>query len=219
MEKDSNLPAVFTPENEPYLGLKSLMWFDRIIVWALTGNRLVAEYTHSHKAILTRLQLASCQIIPQGINIALAMRELVRQGYLLPGLVLMRPLIERAAIISYLDMHPDACDIWENGWTHKDRPSLATMLHEMNGASGVDEAQRIVSAHNHIVHGDPIASYYNLINLPDGSVGYASGKILDNPDFCDNIAMEAQCYLIVLASRMSRIFSEVDIPAMESQIE
>lgn len=218
MENDFDLPAVFTPANEPYLGLKSLMWFDRIIVWALTGNRLVAEYTHNNKATLTRLQRASCQIIPQGINIALAMRELMRQGYLLPALVLMRPLIERAAIISYLDMHPDACEIWENGWTHKERPSLATMLHEMSGASGVDDAQRIVSAHNHIVHGDPIASYYNLINLQDGSVGYASGKILYNPEFCDNIAMEGQCYLVVLASRMSMIFSEVDIPEMDTQI-
>jgi len=215
---DDNLriPVVFTPENEPCLGIKSVLWFDRIIVWALAGNKLVAEYTHRHTQTLSPLQHAACQIIPQGINIALAIRELIRQGYLFPSLVLMRPLIERAAVISYLDTHPDACAIWESGWKYSERPSLGAMLNEISGGTGIEEAQRLCSAHNHIVHGDPISSYHNLVHLQDNKVGYASGKILNNPEFCDGISMEAQCYLVVLAARMSSIFPEVDIPAMET---
>ena len=215
MGNDVKTPAVFTPENEPYLGLKSVLWFDRVIVWALAGNELIAEYTHKHSQTLSPFQRAACQIIPQGINMALAIRELIRQGYLFPSIVLMRPLMERAAVISYLDTHPDAGVIWESGWKHSKRPSLATMLNEMSGSADPNEAQRICSAHNHIVHGDPIGSYYNLVHLDDNKVGYASGKILNNPDFCDGIAMEAQCYLIVLATKMSKIFPEVEIPTME----
>ena len=215
MDDNHTIPPVFTPENEPYLGIKSVLWFDRIIVWSLAGNRLVAEYTHRHAQTLSALQHASCQIIPQGINIALAIRELIRQGYLFPSLVLMRPLIERAAVVSYLDTHPDAVEIWESGWKHSERPSLATMLNEMSGCAGLEDAQRICSAHNHIVHGDPISSYHNLVHFQDNRVGYASGKALNNPELCDGIAMEAQCYLLVLAARMSSIFPEVDIPAME----
>lgn len=73
-------PAVFTPDNEPYLGLPSLVWFDRVIVWALAGNKLVAAHTHENQAALNDLQRSSCQIIPQGINIALSIRELLRLG-------------------------------------------------------------------------------------------------------------------------------------------
>jgi hypothetical protein len=37
---------------------------------------------------------------PQGISLALSIRELIRQGYLFAALVLVRPLIERAVRIS-----------------------------------------------------------------------------------------------------------------------
>lgn len=88
-------------------------------------------------------------------------------------MVLVRPLIERAAIISYLDIHPEAIGFWHNGWKHGERPSLARMLRAMAG-SQVDPqaAQKICDAHNHLVHGDPIASYYNLINLRDGRAAF-----------------------------------------------
>jgi hypothetical protein len=62
----------------------------------------IAAYTRLHRDELTDLQRAACQIVPQGINLALSIRELIRQGYLFAALVLVRPLIERAAIISYM---------------------------------------------------------------------------------------------------------------------
>jgi hypothetical protein len=210
-------PAVFTPDNEPYLGLPSIVWFDHIIVWALAGSEKIAEYTHRNIGHLSPIQTAASQIIPQGINIALAIRELLRQGYLFPANVLIRPLIERAGIISYLCMHPDAIELWQGGWKHKDRPSLAKMLHVMGGKSAsLHDAKTIVDVHNHIVHGDPISSYANLIELGDGRAGYASSKILDSPETADSVAMEAQCYLLVLASRMGQAFPAVDIPAMSA---
>ena len=207
-------PAVFTPDNEPYLGLRAVLWFDRIIVWALEANHRVAAYTHAHKEELSPLQRAACQIIPQGINIALSMRELVRQGYLFPAMVLMRPLIERAAVLSYLADNPGAVPLWENGWKYAQRPPLAKMLQSMSGAS-VDPtvAAKVCAAHNHLVHADPVGSYYSLVHLGDGRAAYASSKMLDSPDMAEAISMEAQRYLIVLAGRMAQVFPDAEAPA------
>jgi hypothetical protein len=214
MPDDPKMPAVFTPDNEPYLGLPSILWFDRTIVWALAGNKLVADYTHEHSATLSKLQRAACQIIPQGINIALSIRELLRQAYLFPALVLMRPLVERAAVISYLCLHPEGVALWEKGWKHDKRPKLAKMLQAMSGREDEEAARNVCAVHNHIVHGDPVGALSNLIQLGDGRAAYASGKVLGNPDLASNIAMEAQCYLIVVASRMAHAFPDVQVPPM-----
>ena len=208
-------PAVFTPDNEPYLGLQEVLWFDRIIVWALEANHRVAAYTHAHKEELSPLQGAACQIIPQGINIALSIRELVRQGYLFPAMVLMRPLIERAAVLSYLADYPGAVSLWEGGWKHAQRPPLAKMLQSMGGANvNATEAAKICAAHNHIVHADPVGTYYNLVHLDDGRAAYASSKMLDSPEMAETISMEAQCYLIVLGGRMAHVFPDANVVAM-----
>ena len=211
MTQHREIPPVFTPGNEPYLGLESLLWFDRIICWSLESNTKVARWTRQNSNNLTELQRAGCQIIPQGVSIALSIRELIRQAYLFSALILVRPLIERAAVVSYLDSHPDAVAEWENGWRQGARPSLATMLASMAGGVPVAEAQKICSAHNHMVHGDPLSCCNNLIALPDGAAGYASSKILNNPKLCDEVAMESQCYLIVLSGRMSSIFPNVEL--------
>lgn len=216
MSDQPQTPAVFTPDNEPYLGLPSILWFDRIIVWALAGNTLVATYTQAHAATLSGLQRAACQIIPQGINISLSIRELLRQAYLFPALVLMRPLVERAAVISYLSLHAEAVSLWENGWPHGKRPSLPAMLQAMSGNNDADSARNVCAAHNHIVHGDPIGAFSNLIQLGDGRAAYASGKVVGSPDLATNIAMEAQCYLMVVASRMAQVFPEVQVPPMST---
>jgi hypothetical protein len=85
------------------------------------------------------------------------------------------------------------------------------MLASMAGGVPVVEAQKICDAHNHMVHGDPLSCCNNLISLPDGAAGYASGKILNNSNLCDEVAMESQCYLVVLSGRMSSIFPDAGI--------
>src|SRR3989344_9204142 len=104
-------------------------------------NKLVAKYTFENSKQLSRLQWAVCQIIPQGISISLSIRELIRQAYLFSALILIRPLIERDAIISYLNIHPEKVDLWEKGWIHGSRPSLAELQKEMSGGREKQEAQ------------------------------------------------------------------------------
>ncbi len=134
-QNDDSSPAVFTPGNEPYLGRRPLLQFDRIIVATLRANRAVAAASRDRD--LTDLQRAASQIIPQGVSIGLSIRELLRQGYLFSAFVLVRPLIERAAIISYLVRHPEAVQHWKSGWKLGERPSLRRMLDAM-GWSEVD---------------------------------------------------------------------------------
>jgi len=207
-DNGNNIPVVFTPENEPYLGRVALHKLDLCIIGALRANRAVADASHATE--LTDLQRAACEIIPQGVSIGLSIRELIRQGYLFSAFVLLRPLIERGAIISYLVQNPESVEDWKNGWKHGERPSLRKMLDAM-GWSHVDTsmAKQICEFFSHAVHGDPFASYWNTIHLKDGDIGYASGRILNRPDFCDMIATSTFPHFIILMAMMAACFPSV----------
>jgi hypothetical protein len=211
MEKSTKeMPAVFTPDNEPYLGNQSVYHFDQVIISCMEANRDVAAYTHSHE--LNELQKAACQIIPQGINLSLSIRELVRQGYLFSAAVLMRSLIERAAMISYLCDKPEEVKLWKDGWKYRERPSLSKMLTTMHGEADIEQAKQICDTFNHLVHGDPIGSSFNLVTLDDKTLGYAVGKVLSEPEFCDFVCLQSYCYLIILMGRMTQCFPGIKGP-------
>jgi len=181
--------------------------FDQVIISCLEQNGGVASYTRRNP--LSDLQKATCQIIPQGINLGLTIRELVRQGYLFGALVLMRPLIERAAMISYLHSQPEEIGVWRDGWPNGKRPSLAKMLQTMRGKADIDIARQLCEMFGHIVHGDPVGSDWNLVRLTDGSLGYSVGKVIDDPELCDFICFQSYCYLIVLMGMMAACFPQV----------
>jgi len=199
MEKRADRPkAVFTPDNEPYLGRQSVYHFDQVIVSCLEANAEAAAFSREHTHELSDLQKAACQIIPQGINLALSIRELVRQGYLFA-----------AAVISYLHERPDEVRLWRDGWRYRERPSLAAMLATMHGEADINQAKQICDTFNHLVHGDPIGSSFNLVDLGSGGLGYSVGKVLSKPDLCDFICFQSYCYLIVLMGRMAGCFPRV----------
>jgi hypothetical protein len=202
--KQSEIIPIFTPQNEPYLGRESVYHFDQVIVSCLEANADVVAYTHKNK--LDDLQRAACQIIPQGINLALSIRECVRQGYLFAAAVLMRSLIERAATISYLHEKPDEVSVWKDGWKYRERPKLAEMLATMNKEVDTKKAQEICDTFNSLTHGDPIGASFNLVKLSDGGLGYSVGKALNEPEFCDFICFQSYCYLVVIMGRMAGIF-------------
>jgi len=199
-------PPIFTPDNEPYIGRQSVYHFDQIILACLEANAKVAYFTKTHE--LSELQKAACQIIPQGINLGLSIRELVRQGYLFAAGVLLRSLIERAAIISYLYRNPDAVSLWHGGWKFRKRPSLQEMLATMGEQARYPEAQKVCETFNHIVHGDPIGASFNLVDLGDGGLGYSVGKVLNRADLCDFICSQSCSYLIVISAMMVACFPE-----------
>jgi len=214
----ADTPVVFTPDNEPYLGRGALLTFDQEIPFSVWVNTHIAAYTRAHSDELTDLQRAACQIVPQGINLALSIRELIRQGYLFAALVLIRPLIERAAIISYICDHPEAVEKWKGGWRFRERPALSTMLHSMaRGGAELAVAKDICEHYGHIVHGDPVSAEWNRIPLDDGSLGYAVGKVLNHPSLCDELALQGSAYLRILVARATACFPEAEPPKPERQ--
>lgn len=132
---------IFTPDNEPYLGRELLRALDNLIVACLESNSKIARRTHQI-AQRTDLQDAACVLIPQGVNLSLAIRELVRQGYLFAAKVLLRPLAERSVTILYLCENPAKMETWNRGWSHRERPTLA----RMNGLDQHDIARRRIWA-------------------------------------------------------------------------
>ena len=197
--------------DDPYLGRESVFHFDQMISAAMEKNRLVAEWTHSNA--LTPLQKAASEILPHAFSLACAVRELIRTGYLFPAEVLIRPLLERAAVISYLVEVPDSVPLWEKGWPYKTRPSLAAMLVHMRGAKHEDKetARLIVDHFNAIIHADPSGSYRNLGTDKEGRTGFASGPNRNSPDACDEICFQCSMYLVIPVARMVQIFPAIGI--------
>ncbi len=178
--------------------------FDLVITQALEDSGKVASFTR--ETDVSPLQRAAAEIIPQGLNLALSIRELVRQGYLFGAVVLLRPLMERAAIASYLHANPTAVSLWEDGWQRQARPSTARMLAAMNSEFNQAEVERLLQTFNHIVHGDPNSIPFNLIDLGEGAWGHTVGKNVTDGKLCDFVCDQAMCWLVVLAGRMAGCF-------------
>jgi hypothetical protein len=198
-------PVVFGPDNEPYLGRETVRVFDELIVVCLNINGRVAPHTHQIEK--NDLQWAACQIIPSGISLALSIRELVRQGYLYGALVLVRPLAERSMTVLYLHRFPHKLEIWNRGWSHKERPTLAKMFNEIGGEQFPNCGPEITQS-NSLTHGDPASSLWNLVTMGDGLPGHAVSKLLTRPDLCDRVCMDSAMWLSVLLGMMTTIFAD-----------
>ena len=198
--------AVYSPDDEPYLGRETVLAFDKLIIACLETNSEIAPLTH--KIDKTDLQWAACQLIPQGISIALSIRELVRQGYLFGALVLMRPLAERTTILLYLHRNPSKVQIWKRGWKYGERPSFAKMLKVIAGENFPGIEGEITRLLNSLSHGDPESAVWSLVQLDAGGVGHGVSKIVDNPALCDKVCLDASTWLAVLLGMMSAIFPE-----------
>jgi hypothetical protein len=189
------MDVAFTPENEPYLGRQALERFDRLIVVSLQRNEELAE--KSRGADLSDLQLAACQIVPQALKLALAQRELVRQGYLFAARVLTRPLVERVVILLYLESNPSKIRAWKDGWQHRDRPSLRAMFAQVieQHMKFLDAYPGLVDEFNSLTHGDPASSLHNLTFTEAGEPVFGVSKDLDRPELCDRVCEEVSLWL------------------------
>jgi hypothetical protein len=200
---------IYTPDNEPYLGRDSVFHFDQMILAAMEQNAQIGPWTHGKK--LTPLQRAATELLPHGFSIALSIRELIRQGYLISAEILLRPLVERAAVISYLCETPSALPLWEAGWPHKSRPPLYKMLAAMRGTKGTvqeneDMARQITQHFNAIVHADPLGARRQVTMIKDGRSGYTASKSLNDIERFDDICFQSAMYLVILTARAIQIF-------------
>ncbi len=206
--------TVFTPADEPYLGHESVYQFDKLLKLFVDEQVRIGSWTRA-AAELTPMQRVAAEVVPSASSIALSIRELVRQGYLLSALILTRPLMERVATLSYLIENPSQVVEWEHGWPHKTRPPLKDRMAAMMSVTGSvapgqapteDELHKVVHRYNSLVHGDPSGALHGAILLPDGRAGYTIGKDLNSPNRADEVCFETVCWLVVLLGRCTQIF-------------
>lgn len=200
--------------------------FDQIIELFVAEQQRIAAWTH--KAQLSPLQRAASELVPSASSIALSIRELVRQAYLLSALILTRPLMERVATFSYLIENPSMVAQWEQGWRHMTRPTLKARTHAMRNVAGaptpvgvrhaadqVDVAS-IIARYNSLVHGDPAAAASSVVLLDCGSLGFPTGKDTTSPDRADDMCLESACWLVVLLARCAQVFPDLPRPEIVS---
>jgi hypothetical protein len=212
----NEIPAVFTPGNEPYLGRSLLFAFDQLICSAMEQNAITAPA--SHERILTDSQKMACQVIAQALSIALSIRELIRQGYLFGGHVLLRALVERSAILLYLHLYPEEIEKWNRGWEGHEAPSLAKMFEKIQAKQQHGSAIRgsdLTASMNSLLHSKPDSAPWNLVELQRGRIGHAVSKILDRPELCDELCANAIPWLAVVQGMMAAYFADESIESLE----
>jgi hypothetical protein len=211
MTSTAETTIIYTPDNEPYLGRESVFRLDKTIVQCLTMSREIAPRTY----IMTKskIQEAACHLIPQGLSIALSLRELVRQGHLFGGLALLRPLAERVVILYYLQNNPNEMIKWERGWRHNEAPSLANMITKLGAGKWENLGPEITRPLNSIIHGKPDSAAWTLTNVGEDQWAHVVSKILDNPGLCDKVCYDADSWLMMAYVMMGVLFpQQQDIP-------
>jgi len=157
----------------------------------------------------------ACQVVAQAISIALSIRELIRQGYLFGGHVLLRALAERSAILLYLHYYPTEINKWNRGWEHNETPSLAKMFEKIQAKQQPGSpicGGDLTAPMNSLLHSKPDSAPWNLIQLKDGGFGHAVSKILDRPELCDKLCANAIPWLVVVQVMMVAYFAD-ELPA------
>ncbi len=206
---ENNIPIIFTPDNEPYLGRELLYQFDQIITSCLKINENVARLTHNIK--FSDHQNAASILIPQSISLILSLRELIRQGYLLGAKTLVRPIIERGAILLYLHLIPSEIILWNEGWIYGKAPGLVTMMKKIVGSIDSQKEfdfKNITADFNAIIHGAPDSALYSTVPMSDGRPGFTSSKSLNVPELCDSICADIIPWITIIQSMMIAYFPE-----------
>lgn len=214
---DGDLQPVYLPHNEPYLGNKSLLAFDRAIPRAMQVHAAIGPATFSGE--LSSLQLCATEIIPQGISIALSIRELIRQAYLFSAAILMRPLVERTGLMQHLVTYPSAVEAWHAGWKRKDQPAFDALFVLVMPDASMEHREEVTSLMHKLVHTDPKSALFNMFRRPDGSLAFASGKILSRMDSAEVVADLAHHCLRRLTAMSAYVFEYqlVDTPRTSSK--
>jgi hypothetical protein len=206
------MPVVFTPADEPYLGRNLLFHLDQIISSVMEQNSVTAPASHGGR--LNEHQRMACQVIAQALSIMLSIRELIRQGYLFGAHVLLRALVERAAILLYLHLYPEAIDCWNRGWNQQDAPGLAKMFDAIQAKQQRDPQVRgrdLTASMNSLLHAKPDSAPWNLVPMGENGFGHAVSKILNRPELCDDLCANAIPWVAVLQGMMAAYFPEAPV--------
>jgi len=181
--------AVYLPGDEPYLGRESVLTFDLTIPRALEIHAEIGRRTFG--AAQTPLQQAAAALIPQGVSIALSIRELIRQAYLYSAAILLRPLVERTGMVQFFTMNDEAVVAWHSGWPRASQPSFHQLVKLVMPKASEEEHDLTGQILHKLVHADPKGSVFNIFEREDGSLAFSSGKDLHQPKKADAVSVLA----------------------------
>jgi len=200
--------AIYSPGNEPYLGVPMLQQFDEMLVVLMEQNHKIGPWTRRN--VLTAMQLAACELVPQTSSLLFGMRESIRQCYLLSAAVMIRPILERISTFSWLNEHPEGLELWTAGWLYGQRPSLKTRMESMGSTPTApdDSGASVRDFLNSLVHGDPEAANMSAVFHDDGDVVYGVTKDTTSPNRASDLACQGAMYTIALLSRAIQCFPD-----------
>ena len=196
-----------------------LQQFDEMIVVLMDHHQLIGPWTRTNE--LNDLQLAACQLVPQTSSLLLGMREMIRQAYLLPAAIKVRPIIERVATLSWLCENPEGVDLWHTGWKHGHRPSLAVRMESMIRTKRfpVEQAAAVRQHFNSLIHGDPESADMGAMVQGNGEVVYVVSKDLESPARVSDLALQGAMYSIAVMARSAECFPSLSLLQVESEGE
>ncbi len=205
MNKHTN-HIIFTPDTEPYLGEPMLHQLDNMIICFSEKNLVIARYTRENKESLTDIEQAGCSLIPSAFSLILSIRELLRQGYLYGAAVLLRPVVERVSIISYLCDNKKAISTWKNGWNYPDRPTFNQLINNLTQDTPHEGKDEFIKMLHSLIHGGEDSLSFGAMKDDLAVFGFSSSKVVNNPAKCNDIALISCSMLIILLARMVQIF-------------
>jgi len=196
------IPIIFTPGNEPFLGRTLLKHFDDMLIVSME------RYDELLKPIdinnLNKSELATYQLVSQTINLAFSIRELIRQGYLFGAKTMFRSLLERSTMLYYFYLEPSSVELWLDGWPYRKAPSLAKMLEVINEKGPKMKnfkGHEFLENHNNVVHGKLESLIYNM-NGDKEKLDYVFTKDLSNTKLCDEICADCIPQMVIMLSMM-----------------
>jgi hypothetical protein len=123
--------------------------------------------------------------------------------------VLVRSLVERAAILLYLHQYPKEIEKWNRGWHAGDAPGLAKMFDAIQKKQQRNPAvpgRDLTASMNALLHAKPDSAPWNLVSMGEGKLGHAVSKILNRPDLCDDLCANVIPWVAVVQGMMAAYF-------------
>ena len=118
----------------------------------------------------------------------------------------MRPLVERTGLMQHLVTYPTAVVAWHAGWPRKQQPTFGELFALVMPDASVEHREQITSLMHKLVHIDPKSALFNMFRRDDGSLAFASGKVLSQLDSAEVIADLANHYLRRLTAISAFVF-------------
>ena len=172
----------------------------------------------------TDLRRAIAQVLPNTFAVLHALKSLLSEGHLFGAELLLRPLLERVALISYLSKKkPESLKLWNDGWLHSKRPTIRYMIETITEPQidlskyGANETNlrriflELVDEMNSIVHPSPRTANRTAVSM-DGGENYMlySGANPQNHVYIEHISLTALGLVSALVQEIGIALPEIN---------